>query len=423
MAPKEKQVQNMTSKVIVFIYLDGEVTAVPAGTLYIDQLGYKVTSRFVYSRRYMERKNSIELDPVSLPFLSVPRKTDEEITPYSQLSLFGAFRDATPDSWGRRVIEKQLKRIDLPEIDYIKHSFDDRVGALDFRDSATDGPRKHPFNRILELDYLLECAEKIDNDEPVPDDVLQVFHYGSSMGGARPKAVVEDEDGLWLAKFRSRNDKFDYASVEAATMLLAGECGIDVPAVRVVLAAGSNVFLIKRFDRNKVDVGYSRTHFVSALTLLGKDEGESLGSAYSDILSALIKYGERAKVEAMKVELFRRMVFNVLVTNTDDHLRNHGFIFEKGGYRLSQAYDIVPTVSYTGSDRFQYLNVGTYGRLSTIENVLTQCGLFGLSNEEAKFIIISMMEVVSNWREFYSKHGVSQKDLVVLERAFRTFEL
>jgi serine/threonine-protein kinase HipA len=413
----------MTSKVIVFIYLEGEVTAVPAGTLYLDQLGHEVTSRFVYGRRYMDRKNAIELDPLSLPFISVTRKADEEITPNNGLNLFGAFRDATPDSWGRRVIEKQLKRIDLPEIDYIRHSFDDRVGALDFRDSATDGPRKHPFNRVLELDYLLECADKIDNDEPVPEDVLQVFHYGSSMGGARPKAVVEDADGLWLAKFRSRNDKFDYATVEAATLLLAQECGIDVPTVRVVPAAGSNVFLIKRFDRHKVDSGYARTHFVSALTLLGKDEGESLGSGYSDILSALVKYCNKTKVEAMKVELFRRMVFNVLVTNTDDHLRNHGFIFEKGCYCLSKAYDIVPTVSYTGSDRHQHLNVGTYGRLSTIENVLTQCGLFGLGQDEAKSIVLRMMKIVSNWREFYGNLGVAQKDLVVLERAFRSFEI
>lgn len=412
----------MISKVVIFIYLDGETKAVPAGTLYLDQIGDDIASRFIYGRRYMERRDAVELDPSSLRFKTVKRNPEEEITPANGLRLFGAFRDATPDSWGRRVIEKQLKSVTLPEIDYIRHSFDDRVGALDFRDAPTDEPRRHSFNRILDLDYLLDCADKIDNDEPVPDEILQMFHYGSSMGGARPKAVVEDADGLWLAKFRSRNDKFDYAPVEAATLLLAKVCGIDVPEVRVVSAAGANVFLIKRFDRHRVDTGFARTHFVSALTLLGKDESESLGSSYVEILSAALRHGASADIVAMKTELFRRMVFNVLVCNTDDHLRNHGFIYTAGGYRLSPAYDIVPTISYTGSERYQHLNIGVQGRLSTLDNALSQCHLFGLSAESAAAIVKHMTRVTAQWREFFVQHGVSASDVATLESALRPIE-
>jgi serine/threonine-protein kinase HipA len=137
----------MISKAIVFVHLPGEVDAVPAGTLTLTQLGDEINSKFVYGTRYMQRHNALELDPFSLLFRAIPRKPEEEIVPRNGLQLFGAFRDATPDSWGRRVIEKQLNAVSLPEIDYIRNSFDDRVGALDFRDAPTSEPKKHPFNR------------------------------------------------------------------------------------------------------------------------------------------------------------------------------------------------------------------------------------------------------------------------------------
>ena len=409
----------MISKTIVFIYLPGEIEAVPAGTLTLTQIGHELSSRFTYGTRYMQRPNALEIDPVSLLFRSLPRKTEEEIVPRNNLRLFGAIRDATPDSWGRRVIEKQFKVAELPEIGYLKNSFDDRVGALDFRDTPTSPPKKHPFNRVLDLSYLLDCADKIDRDEPVPDSVLQMFHYGSSMGGARPKAVVEDESGLWLAKFSSANDAFDYAKVEHATLRMAAECGINVPTTRIERAAGSSIFMIQRFDREKTAKGYTRKHFVSALTLLGKDETESIGSSYAEVAEAIAKHSSGRGNAQMKVELFRRMVFNILVSNTDDHLRNHGFVHEADGYRLSPAYDIVPT-PMQAMERFQHLSVGKQGRLSTLENALSRPGFFGLSHDAAHKIIEEMVSVVAQWREFFVGEGVSAKDIETLERAFRS---
>ncbi len=411
----------MISKTVVFIYLPGEIEAVPAGILTLTEVGEEISSKFTYGTRYIKRPNAVELDPVSLLFKTEPRKLEEEIVPRNNLKLFGVIRDATPDSWGRRVIEKQFKTTQLPEIEYIKNSFDDRVGALDFRDTPTDKPKKHPFNRVLDLRYLLDCADKIDRDEPVPDHVLRMFHCGSSMGGARPKAVVEDESGLWLAKFKSRNDQFNYAKVEAATLMMAKECGINTPPIRIENAAGSDIFLIKRFDREKVDAGYTRKHFTSALTMLGKDETESLGSSYAEIAEAIAKHASASGNADMKAELFRRMVFNILTSNTDDHLRNHGFIYENGGYRLSPAYDIVPT-PMLATERFQHLVVGNQGRLSTLGNAMTTPGVFGLSRDDARSIVEQMVAVVTHWRDFYTLQGVSPEDIQTLERAIRNPE-
>jgi serine/threonine-protein kinase HipA len=410
----------MISEVTVFVYLPGEVTAVPAGKLMLNQLGNELSSQFVYGRRYMQRPNAIELDPISLRFRDQPRAIDEQIVPANGLALFGAFRDATPDSWGRRVIEKKLKAYPLPEIEYITHSFDDRVGALDFRASPTAESKKHPFNRVLDLQYLLDCADKIDHDEPVPDDMLQMFHFGSSMGGARPKAVVEDQQGLWLAKFRARGDRFDYAKVEAATMRLAALCGIDVAEVRTESIGETNICLVKRFDRVKTDKGYTRLHYVSALTLLGKDESESPATGYVDILSAIMKYGPSHNAQA-KEQLFRRMVFNILISNIDDHLRNHGFVYENGHYNLSKAYDLVPT-PVVGHERYQHLYVGTQGKLSTLDNALSQAGLYGLGAQDANDIVHKMFETVDQWPSYFEQQGVSRRDIETIALAFRSAE-
>jgi len=406
----------MISNVIVFVYLPGEIEAVPSGTLTITEVGRQINSKFVYGNKYMLRPNAIELDPVSL---TLPRRPGDEITPINQLALFGAIRDATPDAWGRRVIEKQLNtQAELQEIQYIVNSSDDRVGALDFRTFPDTPPRKHPFNNVLDLGDLMECAEKIEKEEPVPSEVLFLLRHGSSMGGARPKSVVEDEEGLWIAKFKSRSDRFDHARVEMATMAMAKKCGITVPESRVLDLPGASVYMSKRFDRERTERGYFRKHFVSALTMLGKDETESLGSSYEEICAAIARHGSAVNNAAMKIELFRRMVFNILVGNTDDHLRNHGFLREEEGYVLSPAYDVVPAPMFS-SERYQHLSVGKQGRRSTVENAMSRTGIFGLSQGDAQHIVDSMVSVVSGWREFYKVHGVVSRDIETLEAAFR----
>jgi serine/threonine-protein kinase HipA len=406
----------MISDVIVFVYLPGEIEAVPAGTLRITQVGQDIYSKFVYGDRYMGRPNAIELDPVSL---SLPRKLREEITPVNQLPLFGAFRDATPDAWGRRVIEKRAgTSAEMPEVDYMLGSSDDRVGALDFRRTPTDGPKHHFYNKVLDLGRLLECADRIEMEQDVPEEVLQLLLHGSSLGGARPKAVVEDDDGLWLAKFNSKSDRFNYATIELATMKMATECGIAVPKMKVLNLPQGSVFMSGRFDRERNPNGYARKHFVSALTMLGKDETESHLSSYADICATIAKQARGSDNKEMKTELFRRMAFNIMVGNTDDHLRNHGFLREHDGYVLSPAYDVVPAPRH-GSERFQHLSVGVHGKQSTPENAVSGCGVFGLTKAEAGYIVAGMESIVAGWRELYAGYGVSQRDIDAVESAFR----
>ena len=148
--------------------------------------------------------------------------------------------------------------------------------------------------------------------------------------------------------------------------------------------------------------------------MLGKDETESLGTAYSEIAEAISKRANYKNNSEMKVELFRRMVFNILVSNTDDHLRNHGFIFENGGYFLSKAYDIVPT-PLLSTERFQHLSVGLHGRLSTLGNAISAAGVFGLTYNEARAMIERMVKIVENWKDFYTKNGVTSQDIRILE--------
>jgi serine/threonine-protein kinase HipA len=406
----------MISKTIVFVYLPGELEAVPAGELTLNEIGGEVNSVFVYGKRYVQRPNAISLDPVSLDIRQVAGQ--HNIQPKNNLSLFGAFRDAAPDSFGRRVLEKERNVVSLPEIEYLINAWDDRVGALDFREGPTSEAKKHPYNQIINLKYLLDCANKIENNEPVAANMLRLFQYGSHMGGARPKAIVEDDEGLWLAKFNSRGDHFTYSNVEKATLTMAKACGLNIPDVKVVDIGTDSVFMIKRFDREKLGKGYSRKHFVSALTMLGKDEMESPKSSYAEICQAISKYCIASEVKNMQVELFKRMVMNILVSNLDDHLRNHGFLYEQNGYVLSPAYDIVPTPQ-VGFERYQHLGVGSQGRLSTLDNALSSHHVFGLSENDAVSIIKQMCKIVLGWREFYSKEGVSDREISILESAFR----
>ena len=413
-----------TRTAIVFVYLAGEPDAVPAGELRLTQLGRDVTSLFIYGTRYLKRPNAIEIDPVSLAFHSTPRKPGEEITPSNGLSLFGGIRDAAPDSWGRRIIEKRLNAggAELSEFTYLMEALDDRVGALDFRENQKSKSRHHPYNRIIQLDELIECAARIENDQPVSQELLLLFQYGGTMGGARPKAVVEDDDGLWIAKFPARDDRFNYPLVEHATLLMAQECGIHVPTIKLVNAGGRDVLLVKRFDRERVTTGgYSRKHFNSALTLLGKDETESLGTRYSEIVSAISKYAPAQSASDMKKQLFRQMVFNILVSNIDDHLRNFGFLSEGTHFSLSPAYDIVPTPA-VGFERFQHLSVGEKGRLSTLDNALSECGVFGLSLSGARQLINDQLTIVENWKVRFEKSGVPVSEIEKIASAFRSRE-
>jgi len=407
---------------IVFIHLPGEAEAVPAGRLTMIEQGLQLqASTFAYGRRYVERANALPVDPVALALAA--GRNDEVRVPAGGLAMFGALRDATPDAWGRRVIENRLRAPPngLPESVYLDHAGPHRAGALDVRESPTSLPIGGALPSIVDLRHLLDAAARIEEGEPVPAHLEVFFAGGPSVGGARPKAVVEVDGGEWIAKFPARNDPFNVPLVEHATLELARASGLDVPRTRMqMLADGRQVMLIERFDREPLARGMARRHMVSALTLLGLHEQDSPDSSYAAISDAIGVNGVSGRVAIDRKELFARMVFNILVSNDDDHLRNHAFLFdaEGAGWRLSPLYDVVPRPQ-AAQERVLHLSIGPQGRQARLDNALAGAGRFGLLPPEAARIIDRVARAVRNWRDHFESLGVPARECDRIASAFR----
>jgi serine/threonine-protein kinase HipA len=405
----------------VFIHPPGQIEAVPAGRLeLVSRDGELLTSRFQYGHRYRERPDALDVDPVSL---SVASETEFAREPVNGLPMFGAIRDASPDAWGRRVIENRLRRTGpLSEVDYLDHAGSDRAGTLDIRTHRDSPPRESTLPASVDLPYLLEAVERIEAGDPVPARLAHFFQGGPTMGGMRPKAVIHDGGRQFIAKFPSTTDRrFNVPAVEYATSVLARECGLDVPDTRLVRLDGERVaMLIARFDREPVEGGFARRHMVSALTMLGVSELESSEQSYEGIAGIISARGSAAHVESDRIELFKRMVFNILVTNNDDHLRNHAFLHDPAGrgWRLSPLYDVVPSPE-VGTDRFLSLAAGPQGRAARLDNALAGAGAFGLRRREAVRIIEQLVACTRAWRNTFDACGVSERDSDAVTSAFR----
>jgi serine/threonine-protein kinase HipA len=337
--------------------------------------------------------------------------------------LFGALRDATPDAWGRRVIENKLRAPpnSLPESVYLDHAGPHRAGALDVRPRTGSPARAGALPGAVELQHLLEAADRIAEGLPVPAHLESIFVGGPTLGGARPKAVVEAHGRQWIAKFPSPNDPFDVPEVERATLELARQAGLDVPRTRrVAMPDGRVVMLVERFDRVGAGAAVSRVHMVTALTLTGLDETQSRDASYAGIARAIERFGAPGHVHEDRTELFRRMVFNVLVSNDDDHLRNHAFLLadDRRGWRLSPLYDVVPRPSLA-TERYLHLAVGPRGRVATLDHALESAGQFGLDAAEAARSIDALVRVVREWRRIFDDLGVPARESERIAPAFR----
>lgn len=427
-------------KLMVFAHIGQEWR--PCGQLQMTEEGPSVlASDFAYGMKYCSRPDAVEVDPVSLGLADRDRVLGKRLLPANNLKLFGGIRDAAPDSWGRRVIESKLKvpANSLPESQYLLHAGSDRVGALDIRPSINDGPSvgHHAAHR---LDYLLEAADRIEEGLPVPAHLEAIFIDGTALGGARPKATIRDDTGmLWLAKFSSRKDTFDVPGIECASLLLAQKAGLRVPAIKVRNIGDRKVMLIQRFDRYwfapakipSADVDLLLTQpaagavehrlpFVSGLTMVACDESESITKAYTDLAQAIRAHCHPRVIQADNEELFKRMVYNVLVSNDDDHLRNHGFLFDPRirGWRLSPLYDVLPRASHA-TERFLHLGVGPQGRLATLDNALAAHAMFTLSKAKAAQLIADVWKTVREWMVSFEGFGVSAEEIAKIAPAFR----
>jgi serine/threonine-protein kinase HipA len=407
----------------VFVHLPQQHDAVPAGRLSLLEEGLQsVGSTFGYGVRYLERLNALPVDPVSLPLSSLPGEKHLYEPPVG-LTLFGAMRDAAPDFWGRRVIEAKLKvpPNSVPESTYLLNAGTHRFGALDFRDSATSTTNEGVLPPLTSLQYLLDAADRVQEGLPIPAQ-LEPFFQVATLGGARPKALVSHNGKQFLAKFPAKNDPFDIPVVERACLELARECGLNVPQTDIKqLADGRNVMLIERFDRVALpDGNFARKHCVSALTMLGKHEQDSVASSYSEIAQAISDHGASGHVQEDRKELYARVAFNILISNDDDHLRNHAFVWDPAGkaWRLSPLYDVVPRPQVS-QERRLHLSIGPQGRTATLTNLFEARGSFGLLKPDAIAVIEKVAATIREWRTHLEAAGVSTAQCDLIQTAFR----
>ena len=413
----------------VYLTLPGQTEPVTAGrfAMTTDRRGTP-EGRFVYGRSYLERPNALALDPIGLKLSS---------RTYSTIALggvFGALRDPSPDYWGRHVIQRHLGKAQPGEMEYLLYSPDDRAGALGFGLNQTPPAPKRTFNQTLDLEKVQVIADAIMADEDLPaagddhhhaaaaddhEQVEKLLVIATSMGGARPKAVVEDADGLWIAKFNRPDDTWNCAKVEHAMLILARACGLSTAESRVVGVGGRDVLLVKRFDREKTEAGYLRTRMISALTLLRAEDNYQSRDKWSYVLLAEEIRRVCAEPAQNAAELFRRMCFNALISNIDDHPRNHALIAKEAAWKLSPAYDLTPAVPVSIEHRDLAMECGDAGRFANASNLLSQSARFLLAREDAAATIAAMEDQVrSTWYATARGAGVSQKDCEQISRAF-----
>lgn len=401
----------------VYIQMPRSLEVVTCGRYVLSSIpGGGGVGRFVYGRSYRSRPDAVPIDPIHLPISPQTYET-------AKLGgIFGALRDATPDAWGRHVIQRVLGRQDLNEVDYLLESPEDRAGALSFGRAVAPPTPVRSYNRVLQLEELRETARLIESGEPTEqlrDQMRHVLDPTTSMGGARPKNNVEDETGLWVAKFPARGDRWNNAAVEAAMLRLAARCDIRVPEIRIEPLRDERVLLLQRFDREKVDRGYHRHRMVSALTMLDAEDSPTDMTNWSYLLLAdeLRRWSSRPSDD--RAELFRRVVFNALISNDDDHPRNHAVVAAGEDWRLAPAYDLVPNPQLGKQERSLALVCGHYGRLACRENLVSAAPRFGLTPEDAGPVIDRIADVIGrHWRTEVFAHGGTSMDCALIEPAF-----
>ncbi len=408
----------MTSKeCFVYLQLPRSLEVVPCARFVREPTrGGAFIGRLIYGRSFLGREDAVALDPFQLPL------SPREYRTAKLNGMFGVLRDAAPDAWGRRVIEHRLGHQDLDEFDYLKAAGDDRAGVLSFGSMAVPPRRRAIYRSALQLAELQKAAAVVEEDrqdDPLAQQVAELLAPGSSMGGARPKAVVEDDAGLWIAKFPTRGDRWNNAPVETAMLELGSRCGIRVPETRIERVAGESILLVRRFDRARATGGYHRHRMVSALTVLDAEESAVDRRNWSYVLLADELQRWSAEPIRDKQELFRRIVLNALISNTDDHPRNHALIAPGKEWILAPAYDLTPNPMHSIERRDLALACGRFGRVARRDNILSQAPRFGLSPDEANAVIDKMKRLVNaEWRKTVRAAGGSEVDVSAVERAF-----
>ena len=393
----------------VWIWLPHETQPVVAGRVAWQSDGRLM---FNYGQSYLARKNAIATYDPELPLRA------GEIPLHNKLQLPSCIRDASPDAWGRRVIVNRTlgfkgRDADITELDeltYLLHSGSDRIGALDFQRSATNYVPRQQANATLE--ELMQSAERVEKGVPLSPDLDQALQHGTSLGGARPKALIETGKQKFIAKFSSSNDLYNVVKAEFVAMRLAHIVGLNVAPVKLTKGLGKDVLLIERFDRKLVTNGWERRALVSALTMLELDELETRYASYEDF-STVIRHRFTDPKQTLE-ELFGRLVFNILVGNTDDHARNHAAFWDGHDLTLTPAYDICPQ-GRTGGEATQAMLITGNKRLSLLTICLQAAPQFLLGADRARTLITSQLATIrSHWNQVCDEAGLTEVDRAFL---------
>jgi len=392
------------TEAFVWVWLPGKTAPVVAGRL--TDAGDRLF--FNYGRSYLERSNAIALYEPELPLRS------GALPLTAGLKMPNCIRDAAPDAWGRRVIinrkygksSKDTDTTELDELAYLLESGSDRIGALDFQLSADRYVAREASTASLE--QLQSAAAFVERGIPLTPDLEDALLHGSSIGGARPKATVASDNKKFVAKFSSQNDVYNVVKAEFVAMRLAEKAGIATAAVRLERAAGKDVLLIERFDRQRAKYGWCRRAMVSALTLLDLDEMMARYASYED-LATVIRHRFVSPKTTLK-ELYARMVFNVLCGNTDDHARNHAAFWDGSKLSLTPAYDVCPQ-SRSGGEATQAMVIMGEQRTSQISLCLKAAPLFLLNVDEAAELIGNQVKTIKKfWVEVCDAAALTEVD-------------
>jgi len=403
----------------VVVSMDGQ--DVPAGLLFSHRRGARESASFTYDTSYLARADAYSLDP------ALPLTQGGLQTPVG-LSMFRAFGDAAPDRWGRNLITREERRRasaeggtarSLGDIDFLLGVRDDlRQGALRFRDQETGiylADEDSGVPHLTDLGRLLHAAGHLESDEETEEELRDLLRGGSSLGGAGPKAHVIDNEGrVAIAKFpSSRFDDWDVTAWESVALDLARLAGIVVPQSELLRVADRSVLVVDRFDRED----HRRIGYVSALTMLEAQDGD-VGS-YLDIAAAIEEASPRATDDLH--ELWRRMAFTILISNTDDHLRNHGFLHMSGSaWTLSPAFDLNPDPS--PGRKHLATAVDEADTTASIQTLMSVAPFFRLEEGESVHVLREVLDATSRWREVATQHNIAKLDIERMNLAFEHVE-
>lgn len=372
---------------------------------------------FVYGKSWLNRADAFALDPINLPL------SDDVFHPKKNQGPINVLADSGVDNWGRRLIAATHRRTPQNSVEWLLASGGRGAGCLMFSASRTHIKTPPVPISIAQLGQYLEVAQDVlaHPDHTLPADLVKLLEHGTSMGGARPKTLVQDGGIEYIAKFNRIDDGLDNLSlIERLSMQLAEQCGINTAKVFAIDGkARGEILMVKRFDRLSGSI--SRVHYISAHSLLNfahvaaADYCEDY--SYAGIAKIIQKISASPKDDAC--ELYRRMIFNSLIGNSDDHLRNHGMIMVdrlKNLYRLSPAFDILP--HHIGNPQLLAIGCGKQGQLATYENLLSRAEMFYLTQAQAKTIIKDIRDKVQNHEKYFKDNGVSTHDLKMIAPCF-----